>query len=95
VFGSTQTHDRRVRDVAVRACTAIVFTHYSRSPEARYPTAVEECCTTLQMWGRYGEHSAAERGPVARWSSAFDLLCAVLTHIVSARIQMGVILSSG
>ncbi|HEX3964169.1 MAG TPA: alpha/beta hydrolase fold domain-containing protein [Trebonia sp.] len=38
VFGDAHTHDRLVRELTVRANVATVFTNYSLSPEARYPT---------------------------------------------------------
>lgn len=43
VFGDTITHDRLIRELAVQSDTAIVFPIYSLSPEARFPTALEEC----------------------------------------------------
>ena len=42
VFGNAHTHDRLVRELAVGAGAAVVFPDYSLSPEARYPTAIEE-----------------------------------------------------
>jgi acetyl esterase len=48
VFGDAHTHDRLVRELTVRANAATVFTNYSLSPEAKYPTAIEEIYTALQ-----------------------------------------------
>jgi acetyl esterase len=48
VFGSALTHDRLVRELATQADAAVVFIEYSLSPEARYPTAIEECYRALQ-----------------------------------------------
>ncbi|MGD9893351.1 MAG: alpha/beta hydrolase [Dehalococcoidia bacterium] len=42
VFGDTNTHDRLVRELAVGAQAAVVFVNFTRSPEARYPTAIEQ-----------------------------------------------------
>ena len=42
VFGDAATHDRLVRELAVGAQAAVVFPEYDRSPEAAYPTAVEQ-----------------------------------------------------
>ena len=42
VFGDATTHDRLVRELAVGAGAAVVFPEYDRSPEARYPTALEQ-----------------------------------------------------
>jgi acetyl esterase/lipase len=43
VLGDAHTHDRLVRELANRTNSAVVFVNYSRSPEARYPVAIEEC----------------------------------------------------
>jgi acetyl esterase/lipase len=42
VFGNAHTHDRLVREIAARTRAAVVFPSYSLSPEAKYPTAIEE-----------------------------------------------------
>ncbi|MDQ1499940.1 MAG: acetyl esterase [Actinomycetota bacterium] len=42
VFGDAHTHDRLVRELVVGANAAVVFPEYSLSPEAKYPTAIEE-----------------------------------------------------
>src|SRR2546421_6171002 len=67
VFGSTQTHDRLVRELAVGAGAAVVFPVYRLCPEVRYPTALEECYTAARWIGRCGrEHGLdAERLAVA------------------------------
>lgn len=43
VFGSFHTHEKLVRELAARTDSLIVFPEYSRSPEAKYPTAIEQC----------------------------------------------------
>ncbi len=43
VFGSFHTHDKLVRELAARTNSIVVFPEYTRSPEAKYPTAVEQC----------------------------------------------------
>jgi len=48
VFGSPVTHDRLARELAVGAGAALVFVDYRRSPEARYPSAIEEAFATMQ-----------------------------------------------
>jgi acetyl esterase/lipase len=42
VFGDAFTHDRLVRELAVGVEAAVVFPEYSRSPEVRYPVAIEQ-----------------------------------------------------
>lgn len=43
VFGSFHTHEKLVRELSARTNSLIVFPEYSRSPEAKYPTAIEQC----------------------------------------------------
>ena len=57
VFGNRHTHDRLIRELAVGASAAVVFPDYSRSPEARYPVAIEESYAVLRWVGEQGaEH---------------------------------------
>jgi acetyl esterase len=42
VLGDRDTHDRLIREFAIGANTALVFVDYERSPEARYPVAIEQ-----------------------------------------------------
>ncbi|MGE0004434.1 MAG: alpha/beta hydrolase [Parvibaculaceae bacterium] len=42
VLGDKETHDRLVREIAVGAHAIVVFVDYDRSPESRYPTAIEQ-----------------------------------------------------
>jgi acetyl esterase/lipase len=48
VFGDAQTHDRLVRELAVGIGAAVVFPEYDRSPEARYPVAIEQSYAVAQ-----------------------------------------------
>lgn len=47
VFGSFHTHEKLVRELAARTGCVVVFPEYSRSPEARYPVAIEQCYDVL------------------------------------------------
>jgi acetyl esterase len=42
VFGDAHTHDRLVRELAVGINAAVVFPEYDRSPDVRYPVAIEQ-----------------------------------------------------
>ena len=42
VFGSLHTHDKLVRELAARTNSIVVFPEYSRSPETKYPTAINQ-----------------------------------------------------
>lgn len=47
VFGSLHTHEKLVHELAARTNSVIVFPEYTRSPEAKYPTAIEQCYLVL------------------------------------------------
>jgi acetyl esterase len=48
ILGNAGTHDRLVRDLAVGVNAAIVFVEHDRSPEARYPVAIEQPYATAR-----------------------------------------------
>lgn len=51
VFGSFHTHEKLVRELAARTNSLVIFPEYTRSPEAKYPTAVEQCYFLLShLW---------------------------------------------
>jgi acetyl esterase/lipase len=54
VLGNAGTHDRLVRELAVGAGAALVFVEYDRSPEARYPVAIEQGYATARWIVREG-----------------------------------------
>ncbi|NOU77645.1 alpha/beta hydrolase fold domain-containing protein [Paenibacillus sp. LMG 31459] len=54
VFGNSHTHDRLIRELAVGAEAAVVFPEYSLSPEAKYPTAIEEIYAVLEWIAQEG-----------------------------------------
>lgn len=55
ILGDKETHDRLVREVANGAQTTVVFVDYARSPEAKYPIAIEQAYAATK-W-------VAENGP--------------------------------
>lgn len=51
VFGSFHTHEKLVRELAARTDSLVIFPEYSRAPEAKYPTAIEQCYYLLShLW---------------------------------------------
>ncbi|MFB4319263.1 alpha/beta hydrolase [Actinomadura sp. 21ATH] len=48
VLGNAGTHDRLVRELAAGTGAAVVFVEYDRSPEARYPVAIEQAYATAR-----------------------------------------------
>lgn len=47
VFGSLHTHEKLVHELAARTNSILVFPEYTRSPEAKFPVALEQCYATL------------------------------------------------
>ncbi|MBK1782738.1 alpha/beta hydrolase fold domain-containing protein [Prauserella cavernicola] len=57
VFGNARTHDRLIRELADGTGAAVVFPDYDRSPEARYPVALEQNYAAAVWVARHGgEH---------------------------------------
>jgi acetyl esterase len=69
VFGNAHTHDRLIRELAVGANAAVVFPNYSLSPEATYPTAIEESYA-VATW--VAQHGAEENLDPTRIAIAGD-----------------------
>lgn len=79
VFGDLHTHDRLVRELTTRADAATVFTSYSLSPEAKYPTAIEQIYAALEWIADHGgEHNLdASRIAVAGDSVGGNMTAAI------------------
>jgi acetyl esterase len=69
VLGNAGTHDRLVRELAVGAGAAVAFVEYDRSPEARYPVAIEQGYATARWITADG---ASEGLDAARMAVAGD-----------------------
>jgi acetyl esterase/lipase/uncharacterized protein YbjT (DUF2867 family) len=54
VLGNAGTHDRLVRELAVGVGAAVVFVEYDRSPEVRYPVAIEQAYAAARWIVRDG-----------------------------------------
>jgi acetyl esterase len=65
VFGSHHTHDRFIRELAVGAQAAVVFPNYSRSPEAKYPTAIQECYAVAKWVAEHGQERGLDSSRLA------------------------------
>ena len=65
VVGNSHTHDRLVRELAVGTGAAVVFPNYSPSPEARYPTAIEEIYSVLEWVAEHGAEQDLDGARIA------------------------------
>lgn len=79
VFGNAHTHDRLVREITTGTGAAVVFVEYDRSPEARYPIALEQIWTAATWVVAHGaEHGLdGSRMAVAGDSVGGNLTAAV------------------
>ncbi len=55
VLGDYPTHKRLVRDLVLHSGAAAVFVDYSRSPEAKYPTAINEIYAVTEWVAEHGD----------------------------------------
>jgi acetyl esterase len=65
VFGDAKTHDRLVRELAVGVNAAVVFPEYTRSPDVRYPVAIEQSYAVAQWVRRAGAEHGLDPARVA------------------------------
>lgn len=65
VLGNSGTHDRLVRDLATGVNAAVVFVEYDRSPEARYPVAIEQAYATAQWITSHGADEGIDATRIA------------------------------
>lgn len=65
VLGNAGTHDRLVRDLATGVDAAVVFVEYDRSPEARYPVAIEQAYATAQWITSHGAEEGIDSTRIA------------------------------
>jgi acetyl esterase len=80
VMGSPATHDRLVREISVGANAVVVFVDYDRSPEARYPVAIEEDYAATDY---VAKHAAEFGGDGTRIAIAGDSVGGNMTAVVS------------
>lgn len=86
VLGDADTHDRLVREIANGAKAAVVFVDYDRSPEARYPIAIEQAYAATKYVADHAKefHIDASRLAVAG-DSVGGNMAAVVTLLAKER----------
>ncbi|MER5601121.1 alpha/beta hydrolase [Streptomyces sp. NPDC002265] len=86
ILGNAGTHDRLVRELTVGVNAALVFVEYDRSPEAKYPVAIEQAYATARWITTEG---AGEGLDATRLAVAGDSvggnMTAALTHMAKQR----------
>lgn len=86
VLGDADTHDRLAREIANGAKAAVVFVDYDRSPEARYPIAIEQAYAATKYVVEHAKefHIDASRLAVAG-DSVGGNMAAVVTLLAKER----------
>lgn len=86
ILGNAGTHDRLVRELAVGVNAAVVFVEYDRSPEARYPVAIEQAYATAQWITRQGSSEGLDGSRLAvAGDSVGGNMAAALTILAKQR----------
>lgn len=49
VFGSFHTHEKLIKELAYRTNSVVIFPEYTRSPEVKFPVAIEQCYSILNQ----------------------------------------------
>lgn len=65
VLGGKDTHDRLVREIANGANAAVVFVNFTPSPEAKYPTPVEEAYAATKYISENGKNFSLDSSRLA------------------------------
>jgi len=86
ILGNAGTHDRLVRELAVGVNAAVVFVEYDRSPEARYPVAIEQGYATARWIVEHGRSEGLDGSRlVVAGDSVGGNMTAALTLMAKAR----------
>ncbi|MEG6507433.1 alpha/beta hydrolase [Methyloligella sp. 2.7D] len=65
ILGDVETHERLVRELTAATGAVFVFVDYERSPEARYPVAVEQIYATLDYVAAHPEEFGVDASRLA------------------------------
>ncbi|SIQ75706.1 alpha/beta hydrolase [Aquipseudomonas alcaligenes] len=65
VLGDYQTHARLIRDLVVNSGAVAVYVGYTPSPEAKYPTAIDQAYAATQWVGEHGKEIGVDSSRLA------------------------------
>ncbi|MFJ6087894.1 alpha/beta hydrolase [Streptomyces sp. NPDC092369] len=86
ILGNAGTHDRLVRELAVGVNAALVFVEYDRSPEAKYPVAIEQAYAAARWIATEGAGEGLDASRLAvAGDSVGGNMTAALTHMAKQR----------
>ncbi|MFS4092588.1 alpha/beta hydrolase fold domain-containing protein [Streptomyces sp. AF1A] len=85
VLGDRHTYDRATRDLAHASGAAVVFVEYTRSPEARYPVAVEQAYAATAWIGEHGAKAGLDGARLAVAGDSAGGNLAAVTALLAKR----------
>jgi acetyl esterase len=86
ILGDKETHDRLVREIANGAQATVVFVDYARSPEAKYPVAIEQAYAATKWVAENGTTIGVDTSRlVAAGDSVGGNMVAAVTLLARAR----------
>jgi acetyl esterase len=86
VLGDADTYDYYMRELTNGSGAALVFVEYSRSPEARYPVALEECFAATTWVAAHGHELNVNSSQIAvAGDSAGGNMAAVICLLAKQR----------
>lgn len=86
ILGGKDTHDRLIRELACALDAAIVFVEYALSPEAQYPTAIEQAYAATRWVAAEGASSGLDAARlVAMGDSVGGNMTAAVTLLATQR----------
>jgi len=65
VLGDYPTHERLIRDLVVRSGAAAVYVDYTPSPEAKYPTAIDQAYAATRWVAENGDKLGVDTSKLA------------------------------
>jgi acetyl esterase len=86
VFGDARSHGRLIAELATRTNAAVVFPNYDRSPEVRFPIAIEQVYTVAAALADSGaDHGLDANRLVVAGDSVGGNMTAALTLLAKQR----------
>jgi acetyl esterase len=86
ILGDKETHDRLVREIANGAQATVVFVDYARSPEAKYPVAIEQAYAATRWVAEHGASIGVDTSRlVVAGDSVGGNMVAAVTLLAKAR----------
>lgn len=92
VLGNKDTHDRLIREIANGAEAAVVFVNITPSPEAKFPTAIEEAYSATKYIAENGNNMNLDPSRIAvAGDSVGGNMATVVTMMAKERMGPNII----